>query len=80
MPLTFIRVDGVLGGWNIWYRDEFGQPRFLEVSVGLGKEFVGKELIRQVNELLARPRPSESLGSVVATRVADCRRKGLIGG
>ena len=61
MPLQFQRIDTCFkaGYVRVWYRDEFGQPRFFEFTEDFNWEMYGNELIRQVNELLARPRPSE---------------------
>lgn len=73
MPLKFERVAKTTAGFNsevttlaVWYQDEFGQPRYFDfcnlepdrLSLDMATAF-GKELIQQVNELLARPRPSE---------------------
>ena len=59
MPLTFMRVDAAGNVRRIWYRDEFGQPRFFALDMFVKSDGLAKELIRQVNELLARPRPAE---------------------
>ena len=40
----------------VWYLDEFGQPRYFEFDEDFRDDVFPQELIRQVNELLARPR------------------------
>lgn len=67
MPLKLERVDDSFqkGRLRIYYLDEFGQPRFFEFSSGawdgIDCKAFGEELIQQVNDLLARPRPSEGV-------------------
>jgi hypothetical protein len=60
MPLQFQRIDTHfhVGYVRVWYLDEFGQPRFLKFSNDFTWEEFGNELIRQINEILTRPRPS----------------------
>lgn len=60
MPLTFVRLDMGRQSHRVWYRDEFGQPRYFEFEARDKMENLAKALIRQVNELLARPRPAET--------------------
>ena len=65
MPLKLERVDDSFrsGYLRIHYRDEFGQSRFFEfgkVQSQADLACFALELIRQVNELLARPRPAET--------------------
>lgn len=68
MPLKFERVDVTSRKefLRVRYQDEFGQPRFFEfdgisflVDDCVGPVTFGQELIQQVNELLARPRPAD---------------------
>ena len=70
MPLKFERAVKTVAGFNsedatlaVWYLDEFGQPRYFEFCNNIPAGWAdatafGEELIQQVNELLARPRPS----------------------
>lgn len=84
MPLKFERVDTnrYFGntGTQVHYRDEFGQPRFFEFSGPerglIADDVFGRELIQQVNELLARPRPSEM--QLLKKLMADLRERGWI--
>ena len=78
MPLTFERTEEINKGrglLRVYYRDEFGQPRFFEFTdLNLDYDVLGQELIRQVNELLVRPRPS------LVGLVQGMRDKGMISG
>ena len=61
MPLKFKCIGSRKGYTRVHYQDEFGQPRFFEFTDGFDSDMdhFAQELIQQVNELLARPRPAE---------------------
>lgn len=65
MSLTFKRIDTNFRAdyTRLHYTDEFGQPRLLEFSGDWGwnskeYELFAQELFQQINDILARPRPS----------------------